>query len=120
MEDIIHEIYTVGPNFKQVRVLDASLFRTSFLFWESMTRVLLWEGLQLLVALQALLPQGRLHQQASRAENDRLDYQSTKGVQASSKHFGASVTSHLRFSQNFGSPKPTVYHHITVLAYTQF
>jgi hypothetical protein len=74
VEDIIHEIYTVGPNFKQVRVLDASLFRTSFLFWESMTRVLLWEGLQLLVALQALLPQGRLYQQASRAENDRLDY----------------------------------------------
>jgi hypothetical protein len=68
VEDIIHEIYTVGPNFKKVRVLDASLFRISFLFWESMTRVLLWEGLQLLVALQALLPQGRLHQQASRAQ----------------------------------------------------
>ena len=37
-----------------------------FSILESMTRVLLWEGLQLLVALQALLPQGRLHQQASR------------------------------------------------------
>ena len=59
VEDIIHEIYTVGPNFKQVRVLDASLFRISILGTsESMTRVLLWKVSNFLWPFKLSSPKG--------------------------------------------------------------
>ena len=60
MEDIIHEIYTVGPSFKQVSTEQGSKAGGVGGHWSACTIA----GIQLLVAIQAELSQGWVHQQA--------------------------------------------------------